>query len=580
MSGNDSPDPSAERQNPPLQDSNSSPPFPTQYKKDDIIGQRYKVYGVIGRGGFGIVYLVKKLDTQNIYALKTFHDQHLADAEIRERFRREAQVWVDLGQHPNLVRAYFVDEIDYRLFIAMEFIAPGENRLNSIDRYLRHQPPDLAQSLRWGIQTCHGMEYAYSRGIRSHRDIKPANLLVDRQLTVKISDFGLANLAGKTRVMGEGGMGTPTHMAPEQFLDANLCDQRSDLYSFGVVLYQMASGGKLPFLAPIPKGRSNAEMAGFYREMFRLHAKVPPATLDSPLSPIIHRCLEKRPDRRYPTFAELRVDLETLLLRTTGESIEPPAVREMGAADWNDKGISLAHLDLHEEAAACFDQALALQPDEPTIWNNKGNAMRELGRFAEAADCFEKSLALKPDVALVWNNKGGTLLAMGRWADALACYQKAVALNPQYAIAMHNCGETLNRLGRFEEALRALSGALELNPRTIFSWYQKGNALRSLGREADAEVCFRKAAELDPQYALGALRHFNHALEINPRDASGWYEKGEAEERLARKLPAADSYRHFLELSTDPSAPQMDLARKRIRELDSDRGTCLPRSGG
>jgi serine/threonine protein kinase len=195
----------------------------------------------------------------------------------------------------------------------MEFVAPGDNRLNSLERYLRKQPPDLVQSLRWAIQFCHGMEHAYAHGIHSHRDIKPSNILIDKKQNVKISDLGLASAAGEIRILGKGGAGTGPYMPPEQFLDANRCDSRSDIYSFGVVLYQLATGGKLPFLAPIPPDDSPEEWKAFFREMLRLHATLPPAAVDSPLDPVIRRCLEKKRERRYSTFRELRAELEPLL---------------------------------------------------------------------------------------------------------------------------------------------------------------------------------------------------------------------------------------------------------------------------
>ncbi|MFH0793960.1 MAG: serine/threonine-protein kinase, partial [bacterium] len=164
------------------------------YKRGDFIGQKYEVYGILGMGGFGIVYLVYSHETKSVYALKTFRDECLADAEARERFRRECQVWTDLERHPYLVRAYFVDEVSGRLYIGMEYIAPNEHGLNSLEGYMQEQPPGLHQSLRWAIQFCHGMEYAYSRGIRCHRDIKPANIMISQDMTVKISDFGLAGV--------------------------------------------------------------------------------------------------------------------------------------------------------------------------------------------------------------------------------------------------------------------------------------------------------------------------------------------------------------------------------------------------
>ena len=104
----------------------SSEKLSAPYKKGDFIGQKYEVYDVLGIGGFGIVYLVYSHETESVYALKTFRDEYLEDKEAQERFKKEAKIWIDMERHPYLVRAYFVDEISGRLFIGLEYIAPGE----------------------------------------------------------------------------------------------------------------------------------------------------------------------------------------------------------------------------------------------------------------------------------------------------------------------------------------------------------------------------------------------------------------------------------------------------------------------
>lgn len=175
------------------------------FKKGDVIGQKYKVIDVLGEGGFGIVYLVFFSSDHPLYALKTFKGEYMTEKTVKDRFHKEARVWIDLDKHPYLVRAHWVDDIFGRLFIAMEWIAPSEEGgPNSLEAYLRRSPPDLEQSLKWAIQFCYGMEYAYSKGISAHRDIKPANIMIDHNKMIKISDFGLADVIGSISLFSTG----------------------------------------------------------------------------------------------------------------------------------------------------------------------------------------------------------------------------------------------------------------------------------------------------------------------------------------------------------------------------------------
>ncbi|HEV8308537.1 MAG TPA: tetratricopeptide repeat protein [Methylomirabilota bacterium] len=596
-------------------------PIPgTPYRKGDLIGQDYQVHGILGKGGFGVVYLVYSLGAHEVYALKTFRDEYLADAETRALFRREARVWIDLDRHPYLVRAYLVDEIGQRLFIVTQYVAPGEDGLNSLSGYLKRRPPDLVQSLTWAIQFCHGMEYAGSRGVRCHRDIKPDNILIDAQKSVKISDFGLAGVIAarqgrdvtlhvhgdtvglSAQTMEGKGAGTPTHMPPEQFTDAAACDERSDVYAFGVVLYQMASGGRLPFVAPLP---TTADAAGrFWAAMHRLHREAPVPPLDSPLFPIIRRCLEKEPARRYPGFAALRAELEALLAQRGGAAVRPPATAELDAREWIDKGISLAHLDRFEDAVGCFDRALALDPGSDVAWNNKGNALGRLGRREEALAAYDRALALDPQNPRAWRNKGMCLGDLGRLDEALQCLDRGLELDPSSALGWNNRGRCLHRLGRLEEALAAFdradgldselpvsrrnrgdtlvalrrpAEALEayeqatrLDPLDVEAWSRQGSCLSQLGRHEAALACLVKAAELAPDramvhnnvgHALNQARRFeealpslDRALELDPRLVLTWRNKAVALRELGRRDDALACLENALAIDPNDSA--------------------------
>jgi tetratricopeptide (TPR) repeat protein len=580
------------------------------YKKGDFIGQKYEVYKVLGKGGCGVVYLVYSSKNGGVYALKTFRDEFLTDPETRLRFRREAGIWVGLGRHPYLVRAYFVEEISGRLYIGMEYIAPNEAGLNSLDGYLQCQPPDLAQSLRWAIQMCYGMEYAYSKGVRTHRDLKPANIMITQDLTAKITDFGIAGVRSEGAVMGAAGLnvqteeprlsgetrigtgiGTPTHMAPEQFANAAGCDERSDIYSFGIVLYQMVTGGQVPFL-PVHRDGSPPTWEDFQR----LHHEESVPRLDSPLFSVIQRCLQKSPDRRFQAFKEVRGNLELLLQRRTGEVIVPAQLKELEAWEWTNKGISLGTLGRYDEAIGCYDKAigcydkaLELDPRFALAWNNKGSSLDSLGRYEEAIGCYDKALELDPRFALAWSNKGNALDSLGRYEEAIDCYDKALELDPRHAAAWSNKGNALDSLGRYDEAIACYDKALELDPRHAVAWSNKGNALDSLGRYEEAIACYDKALELDPRHAaawsnkgnaldsLGrydeAIICFDRALELDPRYVNAWLYKALAEDGLNHPQEASQCYRQFLALAPAQATQLVEYARERLQKLEDSSGS-------
>jgi serine/threonine protein kinase len=539
------------------------------YKKGDFIGQKYEVYDILGMGGFGIVYLVYSQETESVYALKTFRDEYLEDTQTRERFKKEAQIWIDLERHPYIVRASFVDEISGRLFIATEYIAPDEQGSNSLDNYLRHLPPDFLQSLRWAIQFCCGMQYAYSKGIKAHRDIKPANIMITRDKILKISDFGLAGVIGTSKATSgikldirqdkvglscqtiEGtGFGTPTHMPPEQFTNAAECDERSDIYSFGIVLYQMATGGRLPFLATLPKDNSDEESMRFWREMYTLHSKALGPKIKSPLFPIIFRCLEKDPINRYFTFKELRKDLESLLKKQTGEIVKLPELKELEVWELSNKGVSLSNLQKPQEAIACYDRALEINPRCAEAWYNKGNALMDLEKPQEAIACYDKAIEINPGRVETWYNKGNALGKLGKPQEEIACYDRALEINPRYADAWCNKGVALENLGKPQEAITCYDKTLEINPIYAMVWTNKGNALGKLGKPQEEIACY------------------DRALEINPRYAIAWGGKGAEEDTLNRTQEAIISYKHFLRLASERHATLIAHARRRLEELE------------
>lgn len=573
------------------------------YKPGDLLLNDYEVHEVLGVGGCGIVYLVYSRKTESVYALKTFREDFATDKSVRERFRQEAHVWVDLERHPYLVRAYFVQEIEGRLFVGMEYVAPNEDGINSLSDYLEYGSISLEQCLDWAIQFCYGMEHAYTKGIRCHRDIKPANILIDRNAVVKISDFGLAGAlrspnssvedsskqetinANSIQTLQGFSFGTPTHMSPEQFIDAAQCDERSDIYSFGVVLHQMQNNGVLPFLAPLPNDGTFAEQMRFWESMFHLHVKAPIPACVSPISSIIRRCLEKDRSSRYQTFTRLRSDIEKILFDKPGRKISRPDVREYDAWEWNCKGGSFFELGHPKQALDCFDKALAIAPWFWPVWTNKALVLRSLNRHNEALDSINKALELDPssDAALI--NKGSLLNKLRQFDQAIDCFDEALRVKNYLYEAWSGKGDSFMSLGRFDDALICFNKSLALFSRASQVWHHKAICLQSIGKAEAAIECCDNAIAINPQasmalhtkaLSLSALQKheaayfvIKQALSTEPSHPMALFIKAGIEEELGKDLEALTSYREFLKYSSHEDDEQIDFANNRIRFLEA-----------
>lgn len=547
------------------------------YKKGDVIGGTYEVLGTLGKGGFGIVYLATQPGRRPT-ALKTFRDEFLADAGTRAAFQKEALIWVNLEEHPYILAADCVREFSGRLFVAMDYVAPdAEGRVTLQDHLRRGVPLALARTVEWGIQFCLAMEHANAHGIKCHRDIKPANILVSQD-TVKISDFGLAaaaEIAWKHDMRREGSVvtgeavngfglsilrtdgkaccGTPGYLPPEVFRGEG-ADVRSDIYSFGLVLWQMAMGSASPPFVGIFHG----DIGAFMREAYerQMSGRVPSVT--DPLRTVIERCLKPLPSNRYASFWEVRDALGSIFKKLTGRAFTSPDTGEQTAAFWNNKGMSLAALGHREEAVGCYDKALTIDPREPRIWSNKGLVLRELGRHGEALACYDNVLSIDPHLPGAWTNKAMCLAELGQDDDAIACYDKDIALDSRNAATWNNKGNSLNSLGRSTEAIRCFDKSLAIDPRYAEAWNNKGVALDALGRREEGISCYKKALAINPRYAetlynMGislaatgqredAVACFESSLAIAPTDATVWFSMGNAHDALGQPENAIGCY--------------------------------------
>ena len=316
---------------------------------------KYKLLGHIGAGGMSSVYLAEHTLMRRLRAIKVLPRNRVDDSSYLERFHREAQATAVLD-HPNIVRAYDVDNQGQTHYLVMEYV-PGRDLMTIVKE---DGPLDYLLAAKYIYQSALGLQHAHDAAM-VHRDVKPANLLVDESDSIKILDMGLAlmdedqsELAGLTDKHNEKVLGTADYLAPEQALNSHNIDGRADIYGLGCTLYYVLTGHP-----PFPEGTLAQRIA-------QHQSKLPPdIRMDRPdlpeaLGSICFKMMQKNPDHRYQTAQLAAQDLEAWLV-SQGVELTPAksdVVHLPQRADANQSTESVA-LAMHAAVAVANQGAIA-----------------------------------------------------------------------------------------------------------------------------------------------------------------------------------------------------------------------------
>jgi serine/threonine protein kinase len=487
------------------------------YRLGDLIFDEYEVIDLLGIGGFGEVFLTysHNPNVQSFYALKLIKADRINE-EIRKRFETEARLLLSLDESPFIVPARFIEVQGDEVALAMDYVAPDRYGRTNLAEHIRAGQVNIKNQIRWAIECCTGLEVAYKSGVKAHRDIKPANILIDDSHTARITDFGIASLgflpgcARPSSLISVGGdvdsrrtmrgtsFGTPAYMAPEQFSDAYACDVKSDIYSLGVTLFELAQR-ELPFV-PRLEGRIDGDI--IFTTLARMHNQADLPRIDSPLYPVIEKCCSKRPENRFQSMAELQNALRQLAAKI-GIHLPQTTDNEPSVFDRYNKlgnqAVAHARLGEHEKAIPLYREAMKIF-DLGRAASDLGLSLQALGRYKEALEAY---LSLKSDrTADDEISIGYCQVKVNGWQQAIPHYKAAMVLAPNSFNAWENLAFGYISTSQLDLAAIALARVVTFPESRANHWIDKAEVEFSLGRTNDAENSLNNALSLQSSASI------------------------------------------------------------------------------
>jgi len=512
-------------------------------EQDVLIDGTYKIIKELGQGAMGKVYLVYHTKWNIEIAVKTIRLDRMSE-DMLELFLNEAETWIELAKHPYITTAFYIKDLLNAPAIFIEYANGG-----SLADWLRvNKDIPLIEKIDKIIQISIGMAYAHSKKL-IHRDLKPENILLQEDGCVKITDFGLAKtlkITDKTDNEIES-CGTPPYMPPEQWHSAFLAKETADIYSFGIMCYEMIAG-----VRPFVMEEDNEILPEIFYRLKHLTEK--PKSLKEfkkdllpELDELVLKCLEKKPDNRFNNFRTITDKLKDIYKKLSGKDYEEITydTEKLKADDLNNRALSYLDLNNEKKAEELWKEALsidtfhlfsninlallyykqnfikkseeiyrllwnAIESDKKLGYYYKGMLELLSGDFDKALDTADEALFNVGDEFDLFNLKGLALLGAKFLKNSKHIKRKKI-INGEYFF-----------IDRFKDAENSFLQALQLKPNHYGIFQNLGHALWNDKRQTEAYSYWEKAANSEEEFEKGYIENLQLVVDFNIIDSNVW----------------------------------------------------------
>lgn len=508
----------------------------------------YRIIEQLGSGGMATVFKAYHASLDRYVAIKVLHPAFKQDPQFFERFKREARIVANL-EHPNIIPVYDFNEHHGEPYLVMRFVEG-----DTLKAKMSHEPMPRAQILRLMRPVCQALAYAHQQGVL-HRDIKPSNIMLTSSDSVFLTDFGLARMvqAGESTLSQDMMVGTPQYISPEQAQGLKELDGRTDIYSLGVVLYEMLTG-RVPFNADTP----------FATVHDHIYAPLPlPSDINPKIEPAVERlllkALAKNPADRFATVTDLLNALENTLAAPAAPipaAASAPIPAKKGIPWWVWAG-SAALILLVVAGLVLGGLLLRARRNAPPVSRPPAEQAELPPANSDAppqpAPPAEQA-KLPPDETAPEQPGTSSAEALARqanqamrnqnMAEAVGLYEQAIAADPHYLPAYFGLSLAQRAQGQHEASMAALQQAVDNNPTQAAAWARLGEGQLFFERNPTAALdSLTKAAELEPDNATLVAGQAIALTQLNrPTEAKAAIDRALALEPDSPEVHLANAY--------------------------------------